>query len=53
MPMIILYELVDFIKVIRTKCLLSVPKCPSTDSTKSCTLSAFVLATLSSWRTVG
>ena len=52
--MIILYEFVDFIKVIRIKMFaLSMPKCLSTDSAKSCTLSAFVLATLSAWSSVG
>ena len=50
--MIILCELVDFIKVIRIKYLLSMLKCLSTDSAKNCALSAIVLATLSSWRSV-
>ena len=44
--MIILYELIDFIKVIRINMLLSMPKCLSNDSAKSCAFSAFVLATL-------
>ena len=47
MPIIILYELVDFIKVIRIK-MFALVKCLSTDSTKSCALLAFVLPTLSS-----
>ena len=48
--MIILYELVDFIKVIRIKMFALYL---STDSAKSCALSAFVLGTLSSWCSVG
>ena len=51
--MIILYELVDFIGMIRIKVFALMPKCISTDLAKSCSLSAFVLATLSSWRSAG
>ena len=51
--MIILYELIDFIEVIGIKMSLSMRKCLSRDSAKRCALSAFVLATLSSWRSVG
>ena len=48
--MIILYELVDFIKVIRIKMFALYAEGLSTDSAKGCTLSAFVLATLSLWQ---
>ena len=51
--MIILYELIDFIKVIRIKMFAIYAKCLSTDSAKSCALSAFVLAALPSRRSVG
>ena len=52
--MIILYELIDFIEVVRIKMFApAMPKCLSTDSAKSCALCAFVLASLSSWRRVG
>ena len=50
--MIILYELVDFTEVIRIK-VFAMLKCLSTDSEKTCALSAFFLANLSSWRSVG
>ena len=51
--MIILYELVDFIKVIRIKMFALDAEVSSTDSAKSCALSTFVLATLSSWGSAG
>ena len=41
--MIILYELIDFIRVIRNKMFALNAECLSTDSAKSCALSAFVV----------
>ena len=52
--MIILNEFVDFIEVIRINMFAIYAEVPfdRLDSAKSCALSAFVLATLSSWGSV-
>ena len=50
--MVILYEFVNFIEVVRIKMLALYAEVPL-DLAESCALSAFVLATLSSWRSVG
>ena len=52
-PMVILYELVDFIKVIRIKVFALYAEVSFDRSAKNCALSAFVLATLSLWCSVG
>ena len=50
---IILYKLVDLIEVVQIKISLWMLKCLSTDSAKSCTLSALVLAVFASSRKAG
>ena len=51
-PIIILYELIDFIKVIRIRMFALNAKVYFDRFGKSCALSAFVLAILSSWCSV-
>ena len=52
-PIIILNEFFDFIKVIQIKMFALDAEMPLTDSTESCALLTFVFVILLSWRNVG